>query len=74
MRTCAIIHPLHLELETALSFIAPQPHTKPSLTCAAEYAFPRDKSRSSTGMPLGFANMTGGARYPPWLDSFSPFR
>ena len=31
----------------------------------AEYPFPCEKSRSSTGMPLGFASMTGGARYPP---------
>ncbi len=29
---------------------------------AEEYPFPSEKSRLSTGMPLGFANMTGGAR------------
>src|SRR4249920_128139 len=35
---------------------------------AAEYPFPLDKSPLSTGMPLCFANMTGGARYSPRLS------
>jgi len=55
------------------------PHTTahseiPTNLRAEEYPFPREKSRLFTGMPLGFANMTGGARYPPRLTSFSPFR
>src|SRR5262245_4310966 len=38
------------------------------LNAAAEYAFHIEKSPLSTGMPLRFVNMTGGARYPPRLS------